>query len=352
MTDSRDNVSYILVPFYYSGKRDFDKYVSGLYDGSKFIPQQFKNDIFLSFIETLFKNVTGYKIAQELERASDSFSYCFDTGMGFLVLKYLFSNSGDGNPSEVLRAQSDELKSLVSSIEKGENKDLARLEKMLAGNEDKVKFFYGSSIKKCMVFSMAIGKMTSDPELFWVGDISDEQSFANDKLHLYRGSTQKMSIITDQYYGNLAYGKNNDLEKENSLRTRYEDDFLMMFILLHHERQMYFYLRDQIVADPKARAKRIKTVKESIIKLLTCYSYKIVTEDVDFQRIYEGYREVLNLTEYEDALSDLIFRLNEESDKGKERRLTIIEIFIALIGLAMSFPYLSSLAEAVIKFFH
>ncbi len=367
MTDINYNVSYILIPFSYSGKDRFDKYVNRFKQQWKLREAPFTNDIFLGFIETLFNSVVVLDNEKEHQSIDDISIYYFNTGMGFIVFKKTYLNTSvalaewDDTQSKntpdskeqknVIEQQSKELEILISSIEEGSNDDLRDLKQNLG---DKINLFYNSSVKRCLVFSMAVGKITNDQSLFWNDDIKKTQIIGNGNLHYCYGSPQKMSIVTDQYLSNLALGKEKEanIQAEERFRSKYEDDFFMMFMLLHHERNMYFYLREQMVSKLQTKSIKVGKVKDKIINLLTCYSYKIVTEDVDFQNIYEQYRDTLSLTEYENALSELVFRLNEEADKNKERRLTIIEIFIALIGLDASFPHIRRFIEILISLFN
>ena len=60
---------------------------------------------------------------------------------------------------------------------------------------------------------------------------------------------------------------------------------------------------------------------------------QVITEDTEFQALYDEYRRILNLSDYESTLSDLVFKLDDEIDKGRDKKINFISLIIAVLGL-------------------
>ena len=84
--------------------------------------------------------------------------------------------------------------------------------------------------------------------------------------------------------------------------------------------------------------------------MLSCYSFKLVTEDVEFQNVYAEYRAALDLAENEGTLSDLVFRLDDEIDKGREKKITFITFVITIFGMTQFISVIIDIIDFVNSF--
>jgi len=190
--------------------------------------------------------------------------------------------------------------------------------------------FPGGDKRNVFAYNILISKVGNQVYNFINADAKNDYKI--DRLHECWCSSAYLSLVSNQHYKSLL-GRNEDRVLEQSFRDRYEEPFWMLSLLLHHERQAYLIYRRAIVSEANRGKKQLRVLKKKIIDLLTCYSFKLVSEETDIQNWYSEYRNVLKLSEYEQTFSDLIFRLNDELDKNKEKKVTIISLFIAVFGL-------------------
>lgn len=340
MSTIADNVSYILIPFRYNGKKSIGKYITELNDNNiDFVPISFDNPLFLGFIEALYQKVSGYKIHVKEIACDEMQFYCFETNIGFLAMKYVFSNKEHSS----IMQQSDVIRNISDEIGNGTNDLLNKIDDFMP----LVQFFPASGGRNCLTYNVSISKINNvESNLLTSGS---ERIFKIDKLHECYCSSKNMSIITNQHYDNLMI-KEEDKVKEQQFRDKYEVYFLMMFMLLHHERQAYLIYREQIVTEKSKESRIVKELKGKILDLLSCYSFKLVTEDVEFQNVYAEYREVLDLAENEGTLSDLVFRLDDEIDKGREKKITFITFVITIFGMTQFISVIIDIIDFVNSF--
>ena len=74
-----------------------------------------------------------------------------------------------------------------------------------------------------------------------------------------------------------------------------------------------------------------------------------MTEDDEFQGLYKDYRDVLNLTEYEETLSELVFKLDDEIDKGRDGRMNMISLVIGIMGLLQLITVVMEIVDKLTK---
>ena len=322
MSDVKDNVSYIIIPFFLEGKNPVQKLYNNMKSGEVIFERiRMQRGTFCGFIDTLFENVLCGNIRQN-ETGIDEIRVClFNTGIGFFSFKYLYSETNYSISDQV-----QDINSKISDIKQGKFKVLNVLEEKLKI----INLFPTGDNRNVVVYNIVISKIGN--QRYDLINADAENNYMIDILHECWSASGYVNLISNQHYNNLV-ARDEDKSLEQNFRDRYEEYLWVMVILLHHERQAYLIYRRDIVLESNNKNRKVKILKKKIIDLLTCYSFKIVSEEADIQKLYSEYRSVLQLSDYEQTLSDLIFRLNDELDKNKEKKITTISLLIAIFGL-------------------
>lgn len=321
MNSINQNMYYILIPFFYEKEKNFDKYIIDSIGQDNLHEEEIDADnLLLGFIDELFDSVRCYRIPDSLNNEfceCEKLIYYFNTKMGFFVYRIGFSNE-IGSEDQIKTVNG-----IISQINNDNYEDFIVWKQKLA----KVMFFPDATAKECLMYSFLIGENNRAASYFPKEDNANEI----DKLHSYYIDSNRLDITTNQKYKDLIK-RDEDIQLENKFRNKYEYSFFLVFLLLQHERQMYFWLRKQVVVSNKNR-KNIRVVKDRIIDLLARYSYTIVSEDKRLSVVYSSFRETLMLSEYESSLSDLVFKLDEETEKEKERRMKVVSGIVGFLGV-------------------
>ncbi len=305
--------SYVLVPFLYKGR------IVGFKRG---FPG--KKVLFLKCIQAVFGKCKYLEIDNGLvgDEIKQAGIYCFETGMGFLSVKYEVERVDKGNGKNEIYKKIDEI---AESVENG-TWDVLRKASERAG---RIVFFPTSPIRKIYTFNYLVGKV-GDPASNILTENSGEVFMVeNNRAYNYYCSPEHFTVIRNLPSNNLD---EETKKQEEQFLEKYEQQFHLMVMLLLHEHQAYLRYRERIVIEDSSDYKAIELLKNDILNLRTCYSFRLSSEDRLFQELYSHYREVLELTEKEEALSDLIDKLDSELNKKKERNINIISIVLGVIG--------------------
>ena len=320
MSKIENNISYILIPFQYINTKSFETIIE---KSSHLLSKvSFHNELYLGYIDSLYKKTSSYSLDFPDQKCDEIIITLFDTGLGFISIKYSFPNAADS-----LSLQEKQIQTILEDIKNNNFNILNNLAGLLNG----IIFFPGSIEKNALIYNIIIAKINNPESSMLISN--SESKYQIDKLHEFHCSSNSICLLTNQHYENIRDSKHETIEKEQFFRDKFENALLIMFMLLHHERRAYLVFRDLIVRNRHNSPKVVKAIKTKIMKLLSCYSYKLASEDVSLQQLFFFYREVLNLSEYETTLSDLIFRLDDELGKARENRITIISLLIAIMGL-------------------
>ncbi len=341
MSDIRYNVSYLVIPFLVEGKNPILTLRRDMESSGISIEQlDLKKGMFCGFIDALFETTFCGVVRQvEAEPELSETRVClFKTGIGFFSFKYMYL-CDDNKFSE----QADQLKGNLADIKEGRHRTLNNLAEKLSC----ITLFPSGDNRNVFVYNVLIYNIGS--KTFDYVNADAESSNRIDKLHECYYSSTYISLISNQYYNSLM-DRDEDRVLEQNFRDRFEESIWMMYLLLHHEKQAYLIYRRVAVSETNKGKKELRLLKERIIDLLTCFSFKLVSEEADIQKWYSEYRNVLNLSDYEQTFSDLIFQLNNELDKRKENKITFISVIIAILGLLQLKPILEPIVDALISY--
>lgn len=331
MGEVENNISYVIIPFYYEGKKNFKKIEKELLKGQiNFSQINFDNDLFLEYVEALFKKTILFKLEDIPENADDSRMILFGTGVGFLVVRYSFpiktEEQIDQKPQKDIKDQNDIIRGVLDKIKKDNYEPLNTIMNAIPH----AIFFPAGGKKNALMYNLLISKIVNSEDYEVLAEY--EQQYSIDKMHEIYYSSNKLTIVTDQHLKNLRESKY--YKEEQKFREQWEESLLYIFLLLQHERKAYSIYRKQVIDGRKLNKRKINLIKYEIIELLSCYSFTMVTENVDIQNVYSEYRKKLYLSEYESALSELIFRLDNEMEKKKEKKISSISFFITILSVA------------------
>lgn len=331
MGEVENNISYVIIPFYYEGKKKFKKIEKELLKGQiNFSQINFDNDLFLEYVEALLKKTILFKLEDIPENADDSRMILFGTGVGFLVVRYSFpiktEEQIDQKPQKDIKDQNDIIRGVLDKIKKDNYEPLNTIMNAIPH----AIFFPAGGKKNALMYNLLISKIVNSEDYEVLAEY--EQQYSIDKMHEIYYSSNKLTIVTDQHLKNLRESKY--YKEEQKFREQWEESLLYIFLLLQHERKAYSIYRKQVIDGRKLNKRKINLIKYEIIELLSCYSFTMVTENVDIQNVYSEYRKKLYLSEYESALSELIFRLDNEMEKKKEKKISSISFFITILSVA------------------
>ena len=102
-------------------------------------------------------------------------------------------------------------------------------------------------------------------------------------------------------------------------------------ITLHEQQALLLY--DQTVINNDCSTQLISLMKDNLQNFLTTYSYKVISEEIHYQRIFLALRSILNMDSLEENVSDTIFMLDEECKQSRERTINGVMTIIAIWGL-------------------
>lgn len=303
------DTSYLLIPFDIDEAVDVEKSFKAKWNNIS--PRDIKNDLLIGYVEEIIKKSTGYNmgIPENIKKAIPELSkmviHFFKTGIGFVILKYNF------DPNKEL---SDKLESINKIREALKNSNI----------EDSNIITY---LKKIQFINFHKGNNNVLTLNFFTGKVSKKEvesyySFDDSEVNLFDMYSDEITVYTDLLFNAVA-------EKQIEFRNKYEESLLLMYMLLHHERQLYLKLRTKVVT----KDEKISNIKTKLLEMLTEYSFDIVSDDADFQELYERYKEILKLSNYEDTVSELVYKINDEMESKKEKRMNILEFIIAAIGV-------------------
>ncbi len=337
MSELDIGISYILVPFLYRGRKSFDKYIFDK-DGDKewskdndFINSLEKN---LNCINTVFSRAIALQ-NKCVEHNFDFVRMCyFETGIGFLILKKVYRDNVNIFTSERSRIDKNDYNTISNSI---------------TNNFDQVEFFLNGKVKFSIVMSKAktsdIYSFISDSTDLWVEKVKNAgEPFTLDKLHKCYSSFLGTCIITEQDYSSIT---DDERLAEKTFRESIELPLLRVFMLLHHEKQLYLLIREHMIKKDEKTSQIVRRTKTSFITLLTYYSFQMVSDDYEIQSIYSDCRERLGISNLESDISGLIFTLDNELNIRRDKKITLISLVIAVMGLFQ----LASVLLDVISYF-
>ena len=352
-----NNISHILVPFEYTGKKGLSEYVksSGLFGTIEKVSKDADcTDGLINYILDLYEHITSFSIKNVVKNPNMKiYLHCFDTGIGFLDVEMNFVNTIQGTQMNPLVMGKTILKIIhvleeraSGTVDSGYLERIHILEKKTPVTEDsnyteeshKIKGWMNKVEGGKVIRFFPLGK-TGNSITYNTYFSGDEEEIFGDKFKEYRMYTNNhgrcsKKTLTMRTIVNIQDLEDRTEEQEDVKRFRKQyRKMFWLYLLIQHERIASMIYRGNVISKGTIAHKRIKDINQKIVDLRTCYSFKSVSDDEDIQKLYSLCREMEGLDDYERDLDDLIIRVDNEIAKKGENGLTIFTIVISLLGL-------------------
>lgn len=359
----------IIVPYIY-GKQKllFEKYFHSHLTvfstfGFEFLIKPLEVDMLLSHVSEMLEQVLYYdcdlrsgtepEAVDGLHLALDRIEvYHFPTNIGFITFEIGFDNSM--NITEMIRSMNKMLSSIEtgkgeyddSSSDYGEKLIVSKMESILEVLKE-LELFPTTKRKSCFWYQMLIAKI-NEAQAFSLRHINDDGTVAIgymptrnddvetelkiDKLHECHLTAKGMGLITNL---NLAaiMDSPEDKRQEKVFRSEYNMSFFLAFLLLQHERLLLLSYKKSMLTLKKNGHRASEDLKTRILNCLSCYTFQSISDDANCQLIYSGYRGLLKLSQDEEIMSNIIFKIDDELGKKKEKKVTVLSLLLATLGI-------------------
>ena len=359
----------VIVPYLFDKRKTlFEDYFNSHTDsftnaGIKFSRKTPEADAFLSHVSEMLQQVLYYAcelLQNTMLKAGNDDNlllerievYCFPTNIGFVSFDIGFSSSM--MISDIIQS----MNKLMSSIEMskttlsdtgadyGENIIVSKINTVLDILSE-LQLFPTTSRKSCYWYQMLIAKI-NEAQAFSLRHINGDGTIAIgymptrnddvetelkiDKLHECHLTAKGMGLITNLNLNAITDNYENKCMEE-LFRSEYNESFYLAFLLLQHERLLLLTYKKRMLTLQKNGYKELGALKTSILNSLSCYTFQSISDDANCQLIYFGYRGLLKLSEDEEAMSNIIFKIDDEISKKKEQRVTVLTLLITVLGI-------------------
>lgn len=359
----------LIVPYIY-GKRKvlFEKFFNSYLNefstvGFRFMKKPLEVDMLLSHVSEMLEQVLYYECDLRSDKGTEAVNelrltlervevYHFPTNIGFIAFDIGFDSSM--NITEIIHSMNMILSSIetgkgvhtASSRDYGENLIVSKMESVLDILKE-LELFPTTKRKSCFWYQMLIAKI-DEAQAFSLRHINNDGTVAVgymptrnddvetelniDKMHECHLTAKGMGLITNL---NLAAILDNpeDTRQEEIFRSEYNPSFFLAFLLLQHERLLLLTFKKRMLTLKKNGRKESEALKTSILNCLSCYTFQSISDDANCQLIYSGYRGLLKLSQDEEIMSNIIFKIDDELGKKKEQRVTLLSLLLAILGI-------------------
>ena len=343
------NRSFIVVPFTYKEQTDFDVFMRGNF--VSFHKSEVEKEPLLNHISELYEKVNYYVKEpdyKEMEENSvalvKSAVYLFPTMLGFYVSELEFGES------VAVEDMITALKDLVEYIEARDKVFETKWKteaafKQIGEDVIQAMSLFSEKQNVCFLFHSVAEKISEEQaynlrHINKLGtlppnDVSKknetvEAQLQIDKVHDYHLSAKCMAMV-------LGLSKETIRESKESYIPKYQENYVnnsfLLFLLLHHERQIMVRCKNDMIEVLNSRKKGIQMLKSNILDCLSFYSFQTVSDDSITQLVYDRYKEVLKIPQMEETMSNLIFKLDDELEKKKEKKMNQLTFGIAVFGI-------------------
>lgn len=392
--------SFFIVPFYYSGKKEFDKCISENWE-----KEQGRNHWFLAKhidafdkgkgLERIFTYYNlkadachGYGLPNPYENVKvtsdlivddrnlpEQFTMkisrikllYFNTGFGFLI--YEIDHQDEGivtitNKSFALlrafvpsRKSGKQVRLTMSVPSENDSNELTDREvniisitdKLLElkGKKNHIELFPTSCKNQCYVYHRIL---LAEP---------DEET-ERDLFYLRKGFHRSFTVHEEEEDGiydfvwrqnkNIFWGGSMKgvvslsfcLPGENSyfVSRQYinnvRNDYFLLFMILLHQRQVLLYY-NYLAVKEQNDMRKLERIKKELIRFRINFAYKTVSDEASYQKFYHGMYECLSLDSLNSDIQDVIDRVTEYQDFNNEKGMNRALALIAMFGIFSAF---------------
>lgn len=264
--------------------------------------------------------------------------HCFGTNIGFLVYDIWYSN--DMNYMDILAfnylfkkvgTSKFEIFSETLLGDHGNTICLYALsESMIANGLDNVEIFFHANHQIRMtsnVFSIFCDKNSTeiDSKLFhfshsYTTDYGYNQIYHDDTFCCYHPYVYiHWGYCPDGI--SCVYYNINDFTY-NELNGKLQNDYYFMYLVLLNQKYTLLSLINEMMACRKASPEEWRHIQHKLIIYQMEYSFRVVSDEMTYHRIYSDMRSILSINELENDLKDISNRMyqlkNEEQRESEE----------------------------------
>ncbi len=310
--------------------------------------------------ETLFTGKMFSQKSTAVKLLDVRFS-CFSTDIGFLEFRISY---GDMSLYEIA--------DFAYEFKKAKKSGMYETAKKLAALTGEEKIFFTSTVDfkyECMCFHMIMAEGVPEKELeaglnllkrTYSSGFADGRNSENDPDMIYRpyaydnwaGSQEGLvNIVTDAGPGNTQA----NFYLKNYLYENLTSDYRMLYLLLLDQRFCALKCIADIASTDDKETKRLEHLEKMIIRLKTEFSFRVLSDDMQYQNIYSMMYEILNidslLTDIHENESRMAALKSAEMAKTESITnlvlfcLSILSVFSALIDAASYFDRFEHLTE-------
>lgn len=283
--------------------------------------------------------------------------HCFGTNIGFLVYDVWYS--ADMGYQDILefnymfkKVGTANLKIKGTDIPDGRDKNtfLYRLsQSLIANNREDVAIFFHSN---------HFVRMQSNVFTIFCDTDGEKETLIEDKLfHLCHSYTTdygcgqkypKDSFCCFHPYTYIHWGgcqegiaciyySVNDFTS-NDISGKLQNDYYFMYLILLNQRYTLLSLVDEMMTCEKAVSEEWRRIQHKLIIYQMEYSFRIVSDELTYHRIYSDMRNVLAINELEDGIKDIsdrMYTLKNEEQREKDEIETANRSWRMDLGLGM-----------------
>ena len=264
--------------------------------------------------------------------------HCFGTNIGFLVYDIWYSN--DMNYQDILtfnylfkKVGTSKFEIFSESLPSSQENTIclyALSESLIANGLDNVEIFFHANHQIRMtsnVFSIFCdtAKKEIDDKLFhlshsYTTDYGYNKSYHDDIFHRYHPYAYIHwgycpDGIACVYYNINAF-------TNNDLHGRLQNDYYFMYLVLLNQKYTLLSLINEMMACKNASPQEWRHIQHKLIIYQMEYSFRIVSDEMTYHKIYSDMREILSINELEKDLMDISNRMfqlkNEEQSESEE----------------------------------
>ena len=384
--------SFIMVPFFYKEQKPFAEFMKENFEG--FQKDVIYKEPLLNHVSGLYEQVQYYVEKVNFEEVQEDDValikreiYLFPSKVGFYVSELEF-----GDKSEATMQLEDKkkisnyarmvtaLKDLVEYIEvkdekfESEWKDDPRFWQIGEKTREAMAVFKEEQPSCILFHALAeeledrdaydfrhINKLgTLSKEAIPRGNEEVEAKLEIDKVHSCQLSVKCMAMT-------ISLSKENARKREDIYfyQKNYIHNSFLLFLLLHHERQVlikckkdtvelkatsYSWWEKALYSLQKKPVNSVGSIKSNILDCLSLYGFETVSDDAITQLIYAKYRKVLKIPQMEEAMSNLVFKLGDEIGKEKDEKINTLTFWITVLGITSAVSAVMDIISRVMTY--
>lgn len=124
----------------------------------------------------------------------------------------------------------------------------------------------------------------------------------------------------------------------NDINGKLKNDYYFMYLVLLNQRYTLLSLVNEMMGCKKAVSEEWRHLQNKLVTYQMEYSFRIVSDELTYHRIYNGMRKILSINELEDDLKDIsdrMYALKNEEQREKDEKLAVARSWRMDLGLGI-----------------